>query len=161
MPAAATSAPWQSAARKYLLDTDSIANTVAVKGPQGLLVDSGGNVFFANTLDMEVWEIESNLAALDFTATPVRPPSRFSSRAHRIGCPMTTPAHSILAGNCFSKVQASRWVCAATRTSSRSMPGLFSEPCSPKNQLPAATATASNAAVFPVALSPASNVKLG
>ncbi|MGO8756538.1 MAG: Ig-like domain repeat protein [Terracidiphilus sp.] len=57
---------------EYLLDTDSIANTVAVKGPQGLLVDSGGNVFFANTLDMEVWEIESNLAALDFTATPVR-----------------------------------------------------------------------------------------
>jgi hypothetical protein len=42
-----------------------------VKGPQGLLVDADGNVFFANTLSMQVWEIESNLAALDFTATPV------------------------------------------------------------------------------------------
>jgi hypothetical protein len=57
---------------EYLLDTDSIANTIAVKGPQGLLVDADGNVFFANTLNMQVWEIESNLAALDFTATPVR-----------------------------------------------------------------------------------------
>ncbi len=57
---------------EYLLDTDSIANTIAVNGPQGLLVDANGNVFFANTLDMQVWEIEGNLAALDFTATPVR-----------------------------------------------------------------------------------------
>ncbi|MGA2499634.1 MAG: Ig-like domain repeat protein [Tepidisphaeraceae bacterium] len=57
---------------EYLLDTTSIANAVAVKGPQGLLVDADGNVFFANTLDMQVWEIESNLAALDFTATPTR-----------------------------------------------------------------------------------------
>jgi hypothetical protein len=56
----------------YLLGADSIANTIAIKGPQGLLVDSNGNVFFANTLSMQVWEIESNLAALDFTATPVR-----------------------------------------------------------------------------------------
>ncbi len=57
---------------EYLLDTDSIANTISVKGPQGLLVDANGNVFFASTLSMQVWEIESNLAALDFTATPVR-----------------------------------------------------------------------------------------
>jgi hypothetical protein len=57
---------------EYLLDTDSIANTIAVKGPQGLLVDGKGDVFFANTLSMQVWEIESNVAALDFTATPVR-----------------------------------------------------------------------------------------
>ena len=57
---------------EYLLGADSIANTIAVKGPQGLLVDAKGNVFFASTLGMQVWEIESNLAALDFTATPVR-----------------------------------------------------------------------------------------
>jgi hypothetical protein len=57
---------------EYLLDTDSIANTIAVKGPQGLLVDGKGDVFFANTLSMQVWEIESDVAALDFTATPVR-----------------------------------------------------------------------------------------
>lgn len=57
---------------EYLLGADSIANTIAVNGPQGLLVDAKGNVFFANTLSMQVWEIESNLAALDFTATPVR-----------------------------------------------------------------------------------------
>ena len=57
---------------EYLLDTDSIANTIAVKGPQGLLVDGKGDVFFANTLNMQVWEIESNVAALDFTATPIR-----------------------------------------------------------------------------------------
>ncbi len=57
---------------EYLLGADNIANTVVIKGPQGLLVDADGNVFFANTLAMQVWEIESNLAALDFTATPVR-----------------------------------------------------------------------------------------
>jgi large repetitive protein len=57
---------------EYLLDTDSIANTIAVKGPQGLLVDGEGDVYFANTLSMQVWEIESNVAALDFTATPIR-----------------------------------------------------------------------------------------
>ena len=57
---------------EYLLDTDNITNAVAVKGPQGLMVDAEGNVLFANTLDMEVWKIESNLAALDFTATPIR-----------------------------------------------------------------------------------------
>jgi large repetitive protein len=57
---------------EYLLDIDNIANTIAVKGPQGLLVDGKGDVYFANTLSMQVWEIESNVAALDFTATPIR-----------------------------------------------------------------------------------------
>jgi len=57
---------------EYLLGAENLKNTVAIKGPQGLLVDADGNVYFANTLSMQVWEIESNLTALDFTATPVR-----------------------------------------------------------------------------------------
>ena len=57
---------------EYLTGADDLSNTVIIKGPQGLLVDANGNVIFANTLSMQVWEIESNLAALDFTATPVR-----------------------------------------------------------------------------------------
>ena len=56
---------------EYLVGTDTL-DPVAVKGPQGLIVDVQGDVFFANTEDMRVWEIESNLAALDFTATPIR-----------------------------------------------------------------------------------------
>jgi sugar lactone lactonase YvrE len=57
---------------EYLLGADNLSNTVVIKGPQGLLVDADGNVIFANTLSMQVWEIQSNLVALDFTATPVR-----------------------------------------------------------------------------------------
>jgi large repetitive protein len=57
---------------EYLTGADDLNNTVIVKGPQGLLVDANGNVIFANTLSMQVWEIESNLVALDFTATPIR-----------------------------------------------------------------------------------------
>jgi hypothetical protein len=57
---------------EYLTGAGDLSNTVVIKGPQGLLVDADGNVIFANTLTMQVWEIESNLAALDFTATPVR-----------------------------------------------------------------------------------------
>ncbi len=56
----------------YLLGTDNLQNTVSIKGPQGVYVDAKGNVLFANTLDMQVWEIESSLAALNFTAAPVR-----------------------------------------------------------------------------------------
>jgi large repetitive protein len=56
---------------EYLALPD-ILNSVVLKGPQGVFVDSQGNVYFANTLSMQVWEIESNLAALDFTATPIR-----------------------------------------------------------------------------------------
>ena len=57
---------------EYLLGVDNIQNAVTVKGPQGVYVDSKSNVLFANVLDMQIWEIESSLAALDFTATPVR-----------------------------------------------------------------------------------------
>jgi large repetitive protein len=57
---------------EYLTGADEIKNTVVIKGPQGLIVDSSGNVFFANTLSMQVWEIESNLVSLDFTAAPIR-----------------------------------------------------------------------------------------
>jgi large repetitive protein len=57
---------------EYLTGADDLENTVVIKGPQGLLVDADGSVIFANTLSMQVWEIESNLSALDFTAAPVR-----------------------------------------------------------------------------------------
>ncbi len=56
---------------EYLVLPDTL-NSIAVNGPQGVFVDSQGNVFFADTSTMKVWEIESNLAALDFTATPIR-----------------------------------------------------------------------------------------
>jgi len=57
---------------EYLTGVDDLKNTVSIRGPQGIFADSNGNLTIANTLGMQVWEIQSNLAALDFTATRVR-----------------------------------------------------------------------------------------
>jgi hypothetical protein len=47
-----------------------------IYGPIGLFLDSSGNLYFADSLNMEVREIQSNYVALDFTGggtpTPVR-----------------------------------------------------------------------------------------
>jgi sugar lactone lactonase YvrE len=43
---------------------------VSFYGPIGLFLDGGGNLYFADSLNMNVQEIQSNVAALDFTRSP-------------------------------------------------------------------------------------------
>jgi hypothetical protein len=45
---------------------------VSIYGPVGLFLDGGGNLYFADSLNMIIQEIQSNFVALDFTATPIR-----------------------------------------------------------------------------------------
>jgi sugar lactone lactonase YvrE len=44
--------------------------TVSLYGPIGLFLDGGGNLYFADSLNMNIEEIQSNVAALDFTSGP-------------------------------------------------------------------------------------------
>jgi len=44
----------------------------SIYGPLGLVVDGSGNVYFADSLNMRIREIQSNVAVLNFTAIPVR-----------------------------------------------------------------------------------------
>jgi len=45
-------------------------STVSLYGPIGLFLDGGGNLYFADSLNMNIEEIQSNFAALDFTSGP-------------------------------------------------------------------------------------------
>jgi len=45
---------------------NGVLNTVSLYGPIGLFLDGGGNLYFADSLDMSVKEIQINFAALDF-----------------------------------------------------------------------------------------------
>lgn len=45
---------------------------ISIYGPVGLFLDGSGNLYFADSLNMTVQEIQSNFVALDFTATPIR-----------------------------------------------------------------------------------------
>jgi large repetitive protein len=46
-------------------------SSVSLLGPIGLVADGSGNLWIADSLDMEVRQVQGNLAALDYT-TPVR-----------------------------------------------------------------------------------------
>jgi sugar lactone lactonase YvrE len=54
------------------LDPSQNLQILTIDRPQGVFFDAKGNLFFANTFDMRVWELQGNLAAIDFTGTPVR-----------------------------------------------------------------------------------------
>jgi hypothetical protein len=45
---------------------------ISIYGPIGLYLDGSGDLFFADSLNMRVREIQSNFAILDFAAKPVR-----------------------------------------------------------------------------------------
>jgi sugar lactone lactonase YvrE len=49
---------------------NGVLNIVSLYGPIGLFLDGGGNLYFADSLDMSVKEIQSNFAALDFATGP-------------------------------------------------------------------------------------------
>lgn len=57
---------------EYLDPVTGKFSGVGIYGPLGLYLDSSGNLFFADSLDMVVREIQSNFVALNFTATAVR-----------------------------------------------------------------------------------------
>ncbi len=50
----------------------SLFAAVAISKPNGLALDSSANLYFADTLNLMVREIQSNYTALDLTKTPVR-----------------------------------------------------------------------------------------
>ncbi len=54
----------------YLAGTNPEA--VSINGPQGVFLDPWGNLYFADTLNNAIREIQSNAAVLNFTLTPVR-----------------------------------------------------------------------------------------
>jgi sugar lactone lactonase YvrE len=54
------------------LDPSGTLNTVGIYGPLGLYLDGRGDLLFADSLNMAIRQIQSNLAVLDFTGTAVR-----------------------------------------------------------------------------------------
>jgi sugar lactone lactonase YvrE len=56
---------------KYIDSTGDLIG-VGIYGPLGLYIDGLGDVVFADSLNMAIRRIQSNLVALDFTSTPVR-----------------------------------------------------------------------------------------
>jgi len=57
---------------------------VSIYGPVGLFLDGGGNLYFADSLNMIVQEIQSNFAALDFTATPIRQGEKSATQLQQV-----------------------------------------------------------------------------
>ena len=51
---------------------NSNPGTVNIYGPTGLFLDAWGDLYFADTLNNAIREVQSNAAVLDFTMTPVR-----------------------------------------------------------------------------------------
>ena len=47
-------------------------SVINIHGPLGLVLDSSANLYFADTLNMVVREIQSNFVAIDLTKTPTR-----------------------------------------------------------------------------------------
>ncbi|MDR3727599.1 MAG: Ig-like domain repeat protein [Terracidiphilus sp.] len=57
---------------KYLDPTSGQLVSVGIYGPLGLCLDGRGDLLFADSLNMAIRQIQSNLAVLDFTGTAVR-----------------------------------------------------------------------------------------
>jgi sugar lactone lactonase YvrE len=53
---------------------------ISIDGPIGLYLDSGGNLYFADVLKMQIQEIQSNFAALDYLLTPIRQGSKSATQ---------------------------------------------------------------------------------
>jgi len=64
----------ENSAIQYL-DLTKTFRSVDIDGPLGLYLDGSGNLYIADSLNMKIRQIQSNLVALDFT-TPVRQGSK-------------------------------------------------------------------------------------
>jgi sugar lactone lactonase YvrE len=63
---------------------DGIITPVYIHGPLGLFLDSHADLYFADALNMRVWEIQSNFAALNFTVTPIREGSESAPQSQTV-----------------------------------------------------------------------------
>jgi hypothetical protein len=54
------------------VDTSGGPYAVSIAGPAGLLLDGSGDLYFADSGNMRIREIQGNLGLLDFMATPTR-----------------------------------------------------------------------------------------
>jgi len=57
---------------------------VSINGPTGLFLDGGGDLYFADSLNNRIREIESNFGVLDYTGTPVVEGAQSAPRAQTI-----------------------------------------------------------------------------
>jgi sugar lactone lactonase YvrE len=64
--------------------SNGIFNPVAIYGPQGLFLDSSANLYFADSLNMMVREIQSNFAAFDLTKTTIREGSSSTTQSQLV-----------------------------------------------------------------------------
>ena len=62
------------------ISAPGVVAAAQVYAPMGLWVDGAGNVFFADFYDMLIEEIQSNVAVLNYTGTPVRQGQRSAAQ---------------------------------------------------------------------------------
>ena len=55
---------------EYLLN--GTLSAISVNGPMGMALDGSGDIYYADHLNMRIREVQSNLAALDYTRTVIR-----------------------------------------------------------------------------------------
>ena len=63
---------------------NGVFTPVKIHGPLGLFLDSSADLYFADALNMTVWEIQSNFVALNFTATPIREGSESAPQSQTV-----------------------------------------------------------------------------
>lgn len=79
--------------------SNNVFAPVLIYEPIGLFLDSSDNLYFADSLDMVIREMQSNFVALDFTKTPIRQGSESAAQDQNVendgNAPLTLTAPDI------------------------------------------------------------------